>query len=237
MPRIAPPLCAGLTVALGWMAVGAVPDAASAPQMDTAQNTATESVLPSLDWAALKQKYPRIVGWISIPSTSVSQPIVAAPAVDPDFFLTHNAQGDKDRRGAVALDAECRRDLLCEGPARNACILAHNNADGSMFAEVARYSDPIFAGEHRTICVQTPQKTTNYRVVFVEIADGTRPVKRCRFTDDDDWAAWLAERRAQAILDFGDKAPARLLTLGTCSYTTYRNERTLVYAVPHDDLD
>lgn len=184
---------------------------------------------PQVDWGFWESVNPAVVGWISIPGTGVSQPIVQAPAEDPTFYLDHDATGAWNPYGAVYLDAKCAEDGLLDS--RNAVVCGHNCDDGSMFAEVARYGEEGWAREHPLVLLQTPAGKATCRVLFARTVDNARASKRTSFSDEDDWERWYAEERSRAsvVLD-GKSIPRQTLTLATCSYRSFADERTVAVA-------
>lgn len=200
--------------------------AASPEPSPGAAEEAAESRWPEVDWTYWQGVNPDVVGWISIPGTSVSQPVVQAPADDPNRYLSHDVYGNWNPWGAIYIDAECEGGLL-ESP--NAVVYGHHMDDGSMFAEVTGYSDSGWAAEHATVLVQTPTDRRAYKVRYADVVNnGTLP-KRVDFLDKTDFDAWYAEGLADAaaVVD-ADERPEQTISLVTCSYWRYWDERTVV---------
>lgn len=195
------------------------------PSPEVAEEEAV-SRWPEVDWTYWQGVNPDVVGWISIPGTSVSQPVVQAPADDPNRYLSHDVYGNWNPWGAIYIDAECEGGLL-ESP--NAVVYGHHMDDGSMFAEVTGYSDSGWAAEHATVLVQTPTDRRAYKVRYADVVNnGTLP-KRVEFLDKTDFDAWYAEGLADAaaVVD-ADERPEQTISLVTCSYWRYWDERTVV---------
>lgn len=222
--QIAALACILLCAAAAWCApspraaVQAAPAAASA-----------EHPWPDVDWDALKAANPDAVGYISIPGTDVSEPVVAARDGDPCYYLAHDWTGAADPSGAIALDAEAQGDLFAEGPAHVAAIYGHHMSDGSRFADVAGYNRRDYAEGHSTAYLQAPGRVAVLRFAFSEVIAGSEAAKRCRFDSDAEYAAWAQSRRSRACADAGGPLPASMACLCTCSYTAYADERTLAY--------
>lgn len=178
-----------------------------------------------IDWADWRRVNPDIVGWIAIPGTGVSQPIVAATADDPDYYLDHDVYGNWNPYGAVYLDAGCRKGLL---NSRNAVVYGHHMHDGSMFSEIAGYADLAWAREHQKVMVLVPGQRLEYRVRFAGIVDNAALPKQTAFADRASFEAWYAAglANASAVLDASER-PLRTLSLVTCSYRRFDDERTV----------
>lgn len=103
----------------------------------------------------------------------------------------------------------------------------------AMFADFARYSDEAFARSHPTIELQTPNGAMELSVSAVDVIDGSENAKRTDFSSADEMRAWYAQRFEECDVRISnDENASQLFTFVTCSYTTYANERTLVYAQP-----
>ncbi|MBO4365195.1 MAG: class B sortase [Eggerthellaceae bacterium] len=191
---------------------------------------------PEVDWDYWMRVNPDIVGWISVPRTSVSYPIVQAPKQDPSYYLTHDIYGNWNFAGCPYLDASCCDDGLLAS--WNAIVFGHNLGfgDTSLFAPLSQYTQPDFAEHHRVVLVQTPQQKCVYHVEGAACVFGLQATKRTEFTDSCDFGAWYTQRLAECAY-VAPNAPGnaqRILTLCTCSYTRWDNERTLVYAAPSE---
>lgn len=186
---------------------------------------------PIVDWDWWKSENPDVIGWITIPGTSVDHPVVQAPADDPDYYLHHDVHRKWSWYGAIYLDAGCAESGLM-GSA-NAVIQGHHMDDGSMFAPLACYGDAGWASEHTEILVQTPEEKARLEVLAADVTDATSEPKRILFEDAEDYLAWAQEAVSSSdVVLGGGIVPERMYTLATCSYRTWWDERTLVYATP-----
>lgn len=214
-----------------WMRAESAP--APDPSMDgAAQETEKEESggFPKVDWDHWRRVNPDVVAWVTIPGTKVDYPVVQARADDPDFYLHHDLRGRPSVYGTPYLDAGCAEGGVL-GSA-NAVVYAHHMDDGTMFAAVSRYStDASFAKGHKRVLVQTPTERTVLHVRFARVADAAKARKRVTFSGAADHDAWYASElaRAKVVLDSRSR-PDAVVTLVTCSYNVFENERTLVYA-------
>lgn len=185
---------------------------------------------PEVDWAFWEGVNPAVVGWLSIPGTGISQPIVQAPADDPTFYLDHDATGAWNPYGAVYLDADCAEGGLLGS--ENAVVCGHNCDDGAMLADAARYGEEGWAKEHPRMLVQTPSERAECRVAFVRTIDNAaEATKRTSFADEDDRKRWyVGERNLASVVLDGEGIPDQTLALATCSYRSFADERTVTVA-------
>ena len=106
-----------------------------------------------IDFDALFSINPRTVGWIRLPDSNISYPIVQGS--DNWHYLHHTFSGRRNASGAVFLDFRDEPDF--QGTAR---IFAHNMRDGSMFGTLRNWNGDI-------ITIYTPDgEVTEFAVTF-----------------------------------------------------------------------
>ena len=220
-------LCIIAIACLGWLL--SLKEAATKPLPSPVLETydaKEENSGPVVDWSWWKETNPDVIGWVSIAGTSISQPIVQAQANDPDRYLDHDVFGNLSPWGCVYLDAECKGGLF---GSKNALVYGHHTKDGTMFSEIARYADPAWAHDHTEVVVQTPDETRRYLVRFARVIDGGKNFERIRFESDKTFDAWYEEElhRAASVVDTAAR-PDQTITLITCSYSRFADERTMV---------
>lgn len=183
-----------------------------------------------VDWDYWRAVNPAIAAWVSVEGTAIDYAVVQAPSDDPDYYLSHDIYRSWNPYGCPYVDA------ACDGvDGVSVVVLGHNMGGGAstMFADFARYSDEGFARSHPTIELRTPNGAVELSVSAVDVIDGGEGAKRADFASADEMRAWYAQRFAECDVRISnDESASRLFTFVTCSYTTYENERTLVYAQP-----
>lgn len=183
---------------------------------------------PVVDWDYWLSVNPDIIGWVTVPGTNISQPIVQASSDDPTYYLKHDVYGNYNIYGCPYLDADCAEDGL---DSLNAVIFGHHISDGSMFATFASYSSQSFAEEHQIILLQTPDSKRILQVNFSRVINASKIMKQVSFEDDAAYQAWyLSELEEAAVVVDHSSVPTANTTFVTCSYNRFSNERTLVYA-------
>lgn len=176
-----------------------------------------------IDWDALPTS---VVAWVRVPGTTVDYPIVQGRPESPDFYLTHDAGGERSAWGAPYIDAGCAQGA--ESPL--VIVYGHHMSDGTMFAPLAQYSSRDFAEGHRTIRVYTHERAFELEVFAADVVDASTEGKRTDFADAAELDAYLGDKlsRCEVILEEpADVAEAWAFV--TCSYQT-SNSRTVVYA-------
>lgn len=192
-----------------------------------------EVLFPVINWKALQDINPDVVGWITIPSTSIDYPILQASQEDPEYYLSHDMYGIPSTHGSIFLDAECAQYGGLDAP--HVVLYGHHMLDGSMFAEIAHYREEEFFTDHQMILIQTPTSRYTLRAGAVRVVPGWEPRKQVGFASNDELQAYIKQEVLNAkrynLSNSLDENPTQLVTLVTCSYTRWiEDERTLLYA-------
>ena len=108
-----------------------------------------------VDWDALAEINPDVVGWIYVPGTVISYPIVHR-AGDDAYYLTHNFNGDSAgafgaEYGAIMLSGVNSADFSDEVN----FIYGHAMSNGMMFACLQGFSKEDQFNAHRTAYLLT----------------------------------------------------------------------------------
>lgn len=182
---------------------------------------------PALDFAALRENFPDIRAWLTIPGTPVDYPVLQSSPESPEYYLRRSYRGEWRMAGSLFFQADCLLDSRC------LIAYGHNMSDGTMFGCLPKYLDAVYCGEHGQITLQTPDGVRQYTVAAVLETDVSRvPFNRTVFTGDANFL-----EHTQALLDSAQiktGAPittdSRLLVLVTCSYS-WPDARVVVVAV------
>ena len=198
-----------------------------------APDAAAPGRFPAVNWEYWKTVNPDVVGWITIPGTTVNHPIVQARADDPEYYLSHDVYGEMNYTGCPFLDAACENGggLLRSS---NSVVYGHNLGwSQEVFGDLELFSDRAFARSHRDVLLQTPATHVLMKVQAVDVIPGWDMSKRTEFQDSADFANWWTVRFGESDVQLVPQAPkdCNILTLCTCSYQRWASERTLVYCV------
>ncbi|MCL2136926.1 MAG: class B sortase [Coriobacteriia bacterium] len=139
-----------------------------------------------IDWEKLKEINPDIVGWLYVPGTKLSYPIVQGS--DNSYYLNHTADDTVNASGAIFLDYQNNRDF--SGPSN--FIYGHNMLGNTMFSEMTKYLDEQFIRDHPRILILTPEKTYDLSVIGAIKCRGTDPVRRIFFTSEHDFDNFIS---------------------------------------------
>ena len=183
-----------------------------------------------IDWGALPAS---VVAWVRVPGTTVDYPIVQGRQESPDFYLTHDASGERSAWGAPYIDAGCAKGA----ESQLVIVYGHHMSDGTMFAPLAQYSSRDFAEDHRTIRVYTHEKTIELEVFAADVVDASSEGKRTDFADAAELDAYLGDKLSRSEVVLEEPADVKQVwAFVTCSYQT-SNSRTVVYAKEVEEWD
>ena len=89
-----------------------------------------------------------VIGWIAIPGTEISYPLVQG--TDSDYYLTHTWNQNSSAVGAIFMDCRCSADFS----GFNTIVYGHRMNNGSMFAALKHYKSRISCRHIPGICDQ-----------------------------------------------------------------------------------
>ncbi len=142
----------------------------SSPEISSESPEPTESPTPTpaaeppsseLNFAEMQAKNPDIYGYLEIPGSVISQPIVQHPS-DDAYYLTHSPYKQKRQSGAVFTEKTYNTKTF-DDPVT--ILYGHRMRTQVMFSTLqALYSDKKSFEAHREIIIYTPDRTLRYEV-------------------------------------------------------------------------
>ena len=199
-----------------------LPEQTEAPEDD---NTETEPagedtsvLLPTVDFDALRETGPDIIGWLTLPDTAINYPVTQAD--DNEYYLHHLYDGTYNKTGCLFADYENQENFSD----RNTIIYGHNMRDGSMFATLNEYDEQSYYDGHPQMYLVTPDGgyVVEIFTAFVakpsESGSDTSPW-RLSFKDDGAYTTWLSEMAGRSVIetDVTVTSSDKVLTLSTCT--------------------
>ena len=111
----------------------------------------------NINWPELQAQNPDVIGWVYVPGTGVSYPVVQS--ANNDFYLNANFYGMEDPQGCPFLDNLAEADFSAD----NSLIYGHSVAgSNSMFSGLRNYKEASFFDSHPYFYILTPSE--NYKV-------------------------------------------------------------------------
>lgn len=212
-----------------------VPDEIETEPVSTEDSEPTPEELAAQEAERAKAKYNELFeqnndfrGWITIDGTNVNYPVMQT-LDNPDYYLKHSFEKTYSDYGVPYIDEAC-----ATGISNNIVIYGHHMKNGSMFADLCKYTDKDFYEEHKTIRFDTLSSLGEYEVIAVFKFDtNNEKFKYNEYTQMDEvqFAEFMENVHARQLYDTGVDAEYgdQLLTLSTCEYT-YNNGRLAVIA-------
>ena len=184
-----------------------------------------KNVLPSTnikDINKLENEYEGATGYIDIPNTNISYPIMQGE--DNSYYLKHLPNGDRNKMGSIFLDY--RNNGFND---KNTIIYGHNFNNGTMFSDLLNYKSFEFYKNHSNYKIYTSDKVIEVAVFAVYIADATKDELPINFesTDFDDYLDMVLESNlinSEVSIDSEDN----LITLCTCSNGSWKNRLIVI---------
>ena len=175
-------------------------------------------ILPTVDFDALRENGPDIIGWLTLPDTAINYPVTQAD--DNEYYLHHLYDGTYNKTGCLFADYENQEDFSD----RNTIIYGHNMRDGSMFAALNEYDEQSYFDGHPQMYLVTPGAgyVVEIFTAFVakpsEFGSDTSPW-RLSFKDDGTYTTWLSEMAGRSVIetDVTVTSSNKVLTLSTCT--------------------
>lgn len=215
-------------------APAAVPDVSGglpAPDPGPAPETAEEPYVSPVDFEALWEINPDVVGWLTVPGTDIDFPVLMSRD-DNTRYLTHDIYGEEIISASIFIENYNSPDFTDF----NTVVYGHNMNDGSMFGQLHRFEDPGFFSENRAFTVYLPDRELHCRIFASRFVGDEHILTVCRNGDRDSCEAYLAgifgDGSGECNTDRSGLVTAddRVITLSTCDrYDASR--RYVVYGV------
>ena len=177
------------------------------------QGSSSES---PVDFAAMQEEYPNVVGWLKMDDVDISYPIVQGenneqylycdpanrPSVDGSIFLDYRNK---------SLDS----DLY-------ALVYGHNMRDESMFGQLDEYtSEEFYQRGTGAFTISTPKGSYRYKIFAVNIVDPSDDVYQTGFSNAQAFETFVEQLQYNSMYDTGVEVSGsdHVVTLSTCSDT------------------
>lgn len=210
----------------------------SAGLIDDSSSQSSQDVTPYKRWELkegaklLLERNKDVVGYIKIPDTDISYPILQRRKEDGnDYYLTRNIDKEDARAGSIFLDWRNYFDYVVDGEkqlenSQNLIVYGHDMKDGSMFGGLQSYRDVDgFYSDHPIIELSSNYETYKYKIFayfIIDSEDESDTKFDCwnylNFAGEEDFYEFVNNAKKRAItfngvdVRYGDQ----LLTLSTC---------------------
>ena len=200
-------------------------DKGDAEDKDNTEEEQTDTGNPTI--AALVEKYPDAIGWLTVDGAEVSHPFVIGE--DNAEYLRADLDGSYLVTGTLFLDYRCSRDLT-DGIS---IIYGHNMQDKTMFGKLSRYLDSDYLRENPDVYISLPEKTLHCTAFACMVEDASdSPIYEGVGRSDDitDVISYISGNADYLNSEVEVDGSSRLLILSTCN-PLYFTARTILICV------
>lgn len=185
----------------------------------------TIETLENLDMDALKKVNSDVEGWILIPGTKISYPVMQAS--DNEFYLSRTWDKTWNWLGSVFIECENESDLS----EFNTIIYGHNMRGGSMFGTLKNYKKAKYWQEHPYIYIMHEGGVYRYEIFAAHKVQLNTIVYGMQIENPKQREELIRFALDYSAIDTGIEPTEddKILTLSTCS--TSAKARWVVQAV------
>ncbi|MCD7982505.1 MAG: class B sortase [Clostridiales bacterium] len=189
-----------------------------------------------IDFDALKQINPDVIGWIRFDDTTavaVDYPILYAG--DNDTYLRTDLYGASHTAGSIFLEAANTPDFSDY----HNIIYGHNMRNGTMFGTLKQYRrDEDFYESNQYFTIYTESAAYRYRIFAYEVVTDDSAIYTVGYEPDDAYQELIDLMLSLSLRDTGivPDITDRIVTLSTCT-SVRDDERFVVHAVCVDQRD
>ena len=168
-----------------------------------------------IDLEALKAENEDTVGWIEIPDTEISYPLMQGD--DDAYYLKHTFSGNTNTAGSIfieALNSPNFTDL-------HTIIYGHNMKNGSMFGGLKEYRSASYLLEHPMVYIDLEDGTHAYEIFSCYETSSNSDTYTIGFASEPDgkYAQFVDMIKSRSEYDTGIEVSKndRVITLSTCT--------------------
>jgi len=169
--------------------------------------------LRNMDFTALREVNSEILGWILIPNTVISYPMLQTG--NNTYYLTHTWRKNTSVVGGIFLECQNSGDFSDF----NTILYGHNMNNGSMFGTLKKYKSLSYWKAHPTIYITDQNGSRAYRVFAAYEVSTEGTTYQIGFSSDESRQKFIDYCLAQSLIDTGlSPTPAdHIVTLSTCT--------------------
>ncbi len=185
-------------------------DSSAGADSETGEEAGT---LQRIDLASLQEINNEAIGWIEIPDTKISYPLVHT--ADNSWYLTHTFNGDENSSGSIFVETSNSADFTD----LHTIIYGHNMKNGSMFGTLKKYKKQSYYEKHPYIYIDLADGTHCYQIFSCHEAETSDISYTIGYAQDDVYQAFLDELTASSLYDTGVSVSTSdsVITLSTCT--------------------
>lgn len=169
--------------------------------------------LANMDFAALREVNDDILGWIVIPNTRVSYPLVQGE--DNEYYLNRTWRKYRNSVGAIYMEWQCSPDLSDF----NTIIYGHRVNNRSMFGTLLKYKEADYCSANPRFYITDDSGSHTYEIFAAyEVALG-KPTYWLDIQETEHKQMFIDFCLEQSVIDTGviPTVADKIVTLSTCT--------------------
>lgn len=169
--------------------------------------------LRNMDFSALREVNHDVLGWILIPGTNLSYPLVQGD--DNSYYLNHTWRRGRNSVGAIFLECTNRADLSDF----NTIIYGHRMNNRSMFGTLKYYKDQSYWAKHPSLYITDDNGSHKYQIFAAYEVSVEGDTYQTSFSSDAAKQRFLDFCLEQSVIDTGITPTTydKVITLSTCT--------------------
>ena len=166
-----------------------------------------------INLAALQEVNEDVIGWILIPDTPLSYPLMQGS--DNAYYLEHTWDRQYNSAGSIFLEQHSSPEFIDF----NTIIYGHRMLNDSMFGSLRYYDQLSYWSEHPYVYIYTEAGSSRYEIFAVREASVTGETYRLNLRTLKSRQAFLDTCISESVIDTGivPTITDRILTLSTCT--------------------
>lgn len=202
-----------------------VEEAPEVPEVPAVPDDPYAEALQNMNFSALRQVNQDVVGWIVIPDTNLSYPLLQGN--DNDYYLNHTWQKDWNAVGSIFADYRSSVDLSDF----HTIIYGHRMNNESMFGQLHKYRDAAYWEKHPKVYIANDDGSHAYEIFSAYVAD-SMDTYQTAFANDTEKREFICYAASRSWVNTGvmPEVTDRIITLSTCTGNGH-DTRWVVHAV------
>ncbi|MGU8456273.1 class B sortase [Clostridium perfringens] len=164
-----------------------------------------------LDLTNINEDY---IGWIEIPNTNISYPIVQS--IDNDYYLDKDIYKNELSSGSIFLDY--RNNNFFDS---NSILYGHAMKNNTMFGDLKKFKEKYFFEENKIITITKPNgEILKYKIFSVYVSNINDNYTQNYFYTSEEYKEFLNKilRNSLFLSNEDLHITDKILTLSTCSF-------------------
>lgn len=192
---------------------GSVATPSNAGQQPSTPVDPYADALSAMDFTALREVNGDILGWILVPDTRLSYPLVQGE--DNDYYLNRTWRKSRNSVGAIFVERQNSADLSDF----HTIIYGHRMNDNSMFGTLKYYRDVRYWQQHPVLYITDDRGSHRYEIFAACEVSTQSDTYLLSFPSDSHRQAFLDSCLEQSVIDTGVVPTVydKILTLSTCT--------------------